>query len=225
MALNQVPQVGQDLANTQTPIFNNFSNINNNFLVDHVEFASGADSGKHKKITFPVLYTVNPVDLPAFGANEQGLFAAVTDAATPTGTGVNEIFVFKNPSFGGGLGSQRFSITENRGNKAGQNANSYGAALGSLPNTTGYSMLPNGTFLQWMVVDFAAGAASRSFNWPIPFVGYVFNVQITLYAAAGFSNTTANVSTAAGSVLTEVRISQSNTNQHTYMIFGIGTRY
>jgi len=219
MALNQVPQVGQDLANTQTPILNNFNNINNNFLVDHVEFASGADSGKHKKITFPVLYSTTGT-MPAFGVDERGLFAAQT-----TTTGVNEIFVWKSASFGGGLPSQRFSITQNRGNNPAEAAASYGAALGSLPNTTGYSMLPNGTFLQWMVVNFAAGAASRSFNWPIPFVGYVFNVQITLYAAAGFSNTTANVSTAAANVLTEVRISQSNTNQHTYMIFGIGTRY
>jgi hypothetical protein len=219
MALNQVPQVGQDLGNTQTPILNNFNNINANFLVDHVEFASGADSGKHKKITFPVLYSTTGT-MPAFGVDERGLFAAQT-----TLTGVNEIFVWKSASFGGGLASQRFSITQNRGNNPAENANSYGAALGSLPNTTGYSMLPNGTFLQWMVVNFAAGAASRSFNWPIPFVGYVFNVQITLYAAAGFSNTTANVSTAAANVLTEVRISQSNTNQHTYMIFGIGTRY
>jgi hypothetical protein len=149
-----------------------------------------------------------------------GLFAALT-----TTTGVNEIFVWKSASFGGGLASQRFSITQNRGNNPAQVANSYGATPASYPNTTGYSMLPNGIFLQWMVVNFTAGAASRSFNWPIPFVGYVFNVQLTQYAAAGFSNTLHNVSTAAANVLTEVRISQSNTNQHSYMVLGIGTRY
>lgn len=219
MALTFVPQVGQNLGNTQAPILANFTFINNNFDVDHVVFNSGADSGKHKKITFPVLYSTTGT-MPTFGVDERGLFAAQT-----TLTGVNEIFVWKSASFGGGLASQRFSITQNRGNNPAEVANSYGAAIAALPNTSGYSMLPNGIFLQWMVVNFAAGAASRSFNWPIPFVGYVFNVQLTQYAAAGFSNTLHNVSTAAANVLTEVRISQSNTNQHTYMVLGIGTRY
>jgi hypothetical protein len=116
MALTLVPQVGQNLGNTQAPILANFTFINNNFDVDHVVFNSGADSGKHKKITFPVLYSTVGT-MPAFGANERRFICSYN--RTTTG-GVNEIFVFKNPSFGGGLGSQRFSITENRGNKAGE---------------------------------------------------------------------------------------------------------
>jgi len=219
MALNSVPQVGQNLGNTQAPILANFTNINLNFNVDHVEFNSGADSGKHKKITFPVLYSTSGT-MPTFGVDERGLFAAQTIL-----TGKNEIFVWKSESFGGGLGSQRFSITTNRGNKTGEVAASYTATAGSYPNTTGYSMLPNGIFLQWMVVRTNGSSASEIFSWPIPFVGYVFNVQLTQYAASGFSNTTANISTAASDVLDKVRISQSNTNQHIYMVFGIGTRY
>lgn len=224
MALTLVPQVGQNLENTQAPILQNFTVINANFDVDHVEFNSGGDSGKHKKITFPVLYTtVAPVALPTFGANEQGLFAAISDAATATGTGVNEIFVFKNPSFGAGLGSQRFSITENRGNKAGEVAESYAPASNNMANTRGYVTLPNGTFMQWCIVDTSANTVSVH-NWPIPFVGYVFNVQLTqLSNGTGFGE--GYINTAPVPVLTQFRIQQKDAVVRRYMVLGIGTRY
>jgi hypothetical protein len=223
MALFSVPQIGQNLGNTQQPIFDNFTNINNNFAIDHVAFNSGGDSGKHAKITFPVLYTVNPVNLPAFGANEQGLFAAITDAATPTGTGVNEIFVFKNPSFGGGLGSQIFSITENRGNKAGELAVNYNSTTFATVRTSGYSMLPNGTFLQWCIVD-ATGVITL-FPWPIPFVGYIFNIQCTQLSngtdfGEGYIDGASPINP-----LTQFRIRQKDATTRRYMVFGIGTRY
>lgn len=224
MALFLVPQIGQNLENTQTPILQNFTNINADFLVDHVEFNSGGDSGKHKKITFPVLYTtIAPVSLPAFGANEQGLFAAISDPATATGTGVNEIFVFKNPSFGGGLGSQRFSITENRGNKAGELAVSYNSPTFVTPRTQGYAMLPNGTFLQWYIVD--ATGVLNDFTWPIPFVGYVFNIQCTqLSNGADFGEGFINGGSPLNA-LTQFRIQQKNATTRRYMVLGIGTRY
>ena len=53
MALNQVPQPGQDLQPTQAPILANFATINAAFLVDHGEYAL-ANQGLHNKITFPV---------------------------------------------------------------------------------------------------------------------------------------------------------------------------
>ena len=230
MALTLVPQVGQNLENTQAPILNNFTVINANFDVDHVEFNSGGDSGKHKKITFPVLYTtVAPVALPTFGANEQGLFAAISDAATDTGTGVNEIFVFKNPSFGGGLGSQRFSITENRGNKAGQVAASYSPASNNMANTRGYAMLPNGTFMQWCIVDTGTSGTVTQFNWPIPFVGYVFNIQLTQVRnnapSPGPDFGQAFISHGMPNILQEFRITQKDNVSRRYMVLGIGTRY
>jgi hypothetical protein len=222
MALTFVPQVGQNLGNTQAPILANFTDINNNFDVDHVAFNSGADSGKHKKITFPVLYSTVGT-MPAFGANEEGLFAAITDPTTATGTGVNEIFVFKNPSFGGGLGSQRFSITENRGNKAGEVAASYAPASNNMNNTRGYVTLPNGTFMQWCIVDTTANTVSVH-NWPIPFVGYVFNVQLTQISnGTGFGE--GYINTAPVPVLTQFRIQQKDAVVRRYMVLGIGTRY
>jgi hypothetical protein len=230
MTLALVPQVGQNLENTQAPILQNFTVINGNFDVDHVEFNSGGDSGKHKKITFPVLYTtippITPTSLPAFNANEQGLFAAISDPATDTGTGVNEIFVFKNPSFGGGLGSQRFSITENRGNKAGELAVSYNSptfVTGPTSRTKGYAMLPNGTFLQWCIVD-VTGVITL-FTWPIPFVGYVFNIQCTqLSNGTDFGEGYIDGASPINS-LTQFRIRQKNATTRRYMVFGIGTRY
>lgn len=233
MALTLVPQVGQNLENTQAPILSNFTVINANFDVDHVEFNSGGDSGKHKKITFPVLYTtippILPASLPTFNANEQGLFAAISDPATDTGTGVNEIFVFKNPSFGGGLGSQRFSITENRGNKAGELAVSYNSTTfvtGPNSRTKGYAMLPNGTFLQWVIVDTNGTATSTNFTWPIPFVGYVFNIQCTqLFNGQDFGQGYMAAVGVGYNPLTTFTITQKDTTIRRYMVFGIGTRY
>jgi hypothetical protein len=78
MALTLVPQVGQNLANTQAPILANFTFINNNFDVDHVVFNSGADSGKHKKITFPVLYSTVGT-MPTFGVDERGFICSANN--------------------------------------------------------------------------------------------------------------------------------------------------
>jgi hypothetical protein len=233
MTLALVPQVGQNLENTQAPILQNFTVINGNFDVDHVEFNSGGDSGKHKKITFPVLYTtippITPTSLPAFNANEQGLFAAISDPATDTGTGVNEIFVFKNPSFGGGLGSQRFSITENRGNKAGEVAASYSPPSNIMDNTKGYVTLPNGTFMQWCIVNTGTSGTVTQFNWPIPFVGYVFNIQLTQVGngapSPGPDFGQALISHGMPNILQQFRIQQKDNVSRRYMVLGIGTRY
>lgn len=47
MALNLVPTSGSTLDNTRDPIYNNFSYINSQFAVNHVNFNNGGDSGKH----------------------------------------------------------------------------------------------------------------------------------------------------------------------------------
>jgi len=52
MALTNVPLAGQTLAQTRDPIANNFSTINNAFLVDHVEY-NISGQGKHNQVTFP----------------------------------------------------------------------------------------------------------------------------------------------------------------------------
>jgi hypothetical protein len=68
MALTILPNAGQTLGQTRDPIRINFSNIENAFVVDHVDYAiTGA--GKHNKITFPVQGSA-----PSFASGEIGLF-------------------------------------------------------------------------------------------------------------------------------------------------------
>jgi hypothetical protein len=77
MALNQVPQPGQDLQPTQAPILANFATINAAFLVDHVEYAL-ANQGLHNKITMPIQAIA-----PATLAGQTGLYSANGIYGTP----------------------------------------------------------------------------------------------------------------------------------------------
>lgn len=69
MALNNVPQAGQTLAVTRDPIRNNFTTINNSFLINHGEYGT-VSAGKHTFVTM-VDQTGNP--LP-FLVNEGGFY-------------------------------------------------------------------------------------------------------------------------------------------------------
>lgn len=74
MALNPVPQTGQTLLDTRDPIYTNFvTYIDAQFKVDHQEFNTGANSGKHNKVTMPQ----QPAAPAAFLANEMGLFVSL----------------------------------------------------------------------------------------------------------------------------------------------------
>lgn len=69
MALNQVPDPNQTLAQTNAPIKQNFSTIDTGFSVDHVTFGA-VGVGKHKQVTLPDV----TASVPAFAAGEMGLF-------------------------------------------------------------------------------------------------------------------------------------------------------
>lgn len=70
MPLNLVPQPTQTLAETQNPILQNFTTINANFLVNHVELGT-AGAGKHKFLQMP------ETAAPTTAANEAGFYANV----------------------------------------------------------------------------------------------------------------------------------------------------
>jgi hypothetical protein len=77
--------------------------------------------------------------------------------------------------------------------------------------------------MQWCIVDTTANTVSVH-NWPIPFVGYVFNVQLTQISnGTGFGE--GYINTAPVPVLTQFRIQQKDAVVRRYMVLGIGTRY
>lgn len=83
MALSLVPQSNQTLGQTQAPILGNFTNIDNQYQIDHVEFNAVSNQGFHNKVTFP-RQTSAPANPPA---NAIELYN-ILDAAT----GLSEIF-------------------------------------------------------------------------------------------------------------------------------------
>lgn len=72
--LHPVPQAGQTLNSTRPLILQNFiPYIDMQFSLDHVPFATGTDSGKHKGI-----HLVNGVPTPPIISTEIGIFNAIT---------------------------------------------------------------------------------------------------------------------------------------------------
>lgn len=154
MALNIVPNAGQTLVDTRDPIRNNFSNINNNFAVNHVEFNSGGDSGKHKFITF---VAQNPV--PVFVGTDEGMYSS-NAVITPTING-SEIWLKK--FYDSGLSNFDIPFTA---------AFISNTAAGTITNdmTQGWTYLPSGLVLKWgrqtavgTTVTFPVGATIPAF--------------------------------------------------------------
>lgn len=90
MALNNVPVPGETLLHSRDLINANFvTYIDAQFKVDHQEFNSGGNSGKHNKVTMPQ----QPAAPPAFLANEMGFY--VTNNIS---TAQSEIFIRRAPN-------------------------------------------------------------------------------------------------------------------------------
>ncbi len=83
MALNLVPQSTQSLGQTQNSILQNFTNIDNQYEIDHVTFNALSNQGFHNKVTFP-RQTSAPANPPADAIEIYNIL----DAAT----GLSEIF-------------------------------------------------------------------------------------------------------------------------------------
>jgi hypothetical protein len=72
-----VPQSGQTLGNTQSPIQTNFSIITTAQSVNHVTY-DDADQGKHKFLQMP-----EQISAPSTAANEGALYTKVDTASVP----------------------------------------------------------------------------------------------------------------------------------------------
>jgi len=87
MALNDVPQSTQTLANSQPLIRTNFQNIDTVFEVDHVGYNDSGE-GKHKKVTLPAQAVA-----PTFSSTDNGLYSKVLSTK-------NEMYIHKQTSAG-----------------------------------------------------------------------------------------------------------------------------
>lgn len=154
MPLNILPNAGQSLDETRDPIRDNFTYINNGFLVNHVELNTGANSGKHNAVTFPQL-AADPtaISVPRNTVAGEVMLYAKADVNTTGGTGI---------FFMGPAGTNIFSIT------------------GALKATSGWTKLPSGILIQWgtAATVSGAGSAGTAIAFPIPFTT-CYNVQLT----------------------------------------------
>jgi hypothetical protein len=130
MALNPVPQPSQSLAQTQSPILNNFALIDAGFSQDHVDF-NIPNAGKHNQVTLPV-----QAAMPVASANDDIIYAMIPQAPYPL-TLINETFIHKqvagvNQSVDIPFTASILSTNANPGNA-----------------TNGWSYLPSGILIKW----------------------------------------------------------------------------
>lgn len=164
MAYNDTPLANQRIKDTQAPIRENFQTIQTSFSVDHAPIQSGANEGKHNKISMPVQGAA-----PAFAAGEVGLFNKLPAAPFPL-TGRNELFIHS--------ASGVDSLVTARADSA-------------LVPLHGYSYLPSGILLKWgrfdglvpgnnaLVLPLVNGGAQ-----PLPDFASFLTAQITTIAIA-----------------------------------------
>ncbi len=171
MALNLVPQPGQSLNFTQTPILNNFITIDTGFSIDHIAFGD-ANVGKHKQVTIP---KQSGATIPATSANEVMLYCHTT-GGTPA-------LYFKGPGKAAGDNGVDFTTANNVEVKGwvqmpGGTIFAWGAdsGLGALSiDVTG--LFPNQIFN----VQLTPRGSSPAYDQFIQFVSYIQPNTIRIY--------------------------------------------
>lgn len=154
MSLNtNIPQPLQSLGQTWLPIQQNFNNIETGFVVNHVDWNSGTDTGKHTYVTMPAQTT-----LPTTASYEQTIFCKNDTNSKP----------------------QLWVASANAGpmyNFTGAYTFPSGPwALGSKGTTT----LPSGLIIKWGFNSVNAGTGTISFIGTVgAFTNNLFAVYIT----------------------------------------------
>jgi|SRR5271157_99693 len=152
-----VPLPNQSLGQTQPTINTNFTVLNGNFAVDHVDFTNappgaGGNGGRHNTVTLvqqaadPIAVTTSPI-----------LYGKST-----TGNTLNNDIYFRRAS---NDASTVVQLTTTKVNP--------------LAAGNGSSFLPGGLMIQWGNQSFN-GSQNPTVNFPTPFPNNCFNVQLTI---------------------------------------------
>lgn len=206
MAYNpNIPQPTDVLSQSQSDILNNFNSIGTVFDVNHVDFNSGADAGKHKYVEFPQQASTPPI---TFAAAEMAMYSA----ESPFNAAVNELFINKTNEVTVVQVPFTASILSVASNPAG--------------NTAGWAYLPSGLLIKWgngsatgnTVVIFPVSASIPDFTEVLAMSLTTANVgsgdSNTFVRLSGFTNTGF---TCYGSARTTVTAAAA-----TYQYFAIG---
>lgn len=153
MALNNVPQAGQTLAQTRDPIRNNFTTIDTVFSINHSAYGS-ANQGMHEFLQFPDRTGNTPI------------FGGITGMWSENGTYslVPEIWVNTKA----GAGFNQYPMTESTLSNT--------PLIGS--QTNGFTVLPSGVILKWGYVA-VNGLTNVNLNAVGPALSASFSAQAT----------------------------------------------
>ena len=155
------------LADSQLDIKNNFSFANTSFGVNHVDFSTVTNNGKHKFVEMP-----NSAALPAGLAAFEGTLYTKTDGSR------SQMF-YSNDSTG-----NEYQMTSIKGTTFAQplfalDTNNYNPGSGAVGTnfTGGWTFLPGGLMLQY---GFSLAAPnSVTVLFPVPFTTRIYNIQLT----------------------------------------------
>lgn len=218
MALNQVPLSGQTLNQSRPLIYANFiTYIEPNFAVDHVGFNTGADSGKHKKVTL-TQHSNALADQPVATSNGFVIYDAIPNVAADANFPV--------------------TIATSELNLIRQGTTKILPFTASAKTTVGWSYLPSGLLIKWGYVN---GSGSRdtnqTYSYPtgagIPVFSSVLTVNVgsTMNISGSAQSGTARltfvqlVSTSATQIVVQsvgTFGASGNAHDFTYIAIGIG---
>ena len=147
-----VPTAGQKISQTQSPINNNFTVINNAFNVDHVNIQNLTNQGNHNKVTLV------SQSAPATVAQGPILFSQAKQVGA--GATLNEVF-FEQAT---GDGSAAVQLTYMGNPVSG--------------TTTGSSFLPGGVIMKWGQI--VVGASPTTVTFANAFPNALFSVVVSI---------------------------------------------
>ena len=150
MPLNDVPQPAQTLNASQNPIRQNFQFITAGFIIDHIDFNSGANTGKHQKVTIPAYPGIAPNNNPVTVNTDAVLYSKIV--------GGSPALFFKKQGGGAGVAGIDFTTANNATN-------------------LGWCQLPSGTIFSWGQGTATGALAIDTGNI---FANAILNVQLTV---------------------------------------------
>jgi len=147
-----IPQPGDFLSDSQSQILNNFSSANASFGINHVNFATATNNGKHK---FCELLNQAAVPTPV---SNQGVVYTKKDAS-------NRSQLFYSPDSTG----DEYQITR-----------VIGASIATFSTNPGWTFLPGGMLMQWGTASSIAGGTA-TVVFPVAFTATPYSIQATVF--------------------------------------------
>lgn len=173
-----IPAASDFLSDSQLDIKNNFSWANTTMGVNHIDFATITNSGKHKFVEMPNYTPTVPDPVPPGLANFEGTLYTESDGSR------SQLF-YTNDATG-----KKYQLTTIQGITFaqplfGQFTNDYNPGSGAVGGNYdgGWTFLPGGLLFQYGQASNVANLSQTKF--PVPFPKAVFNIQLTIIQPAG----------------------------------------